>query len=60
MNEPALYPRSRRWLEKKHSFNLRFDKEATMKINLGYQMPMGPMDMDRFEWLNSCHIKVFR
>ena len=60
MNEPALYPRSRRCLEKNIVSTYDLDKEGTIKINLDYEMPMGLMDIDRFEWLNSYQIKDFR
>ena len=59
-NEPALYPTSRRWLEKNKVSTYNLDKEGIVKINGEYEMPMGLMDMDRFEKLNNCQINVFR
>ena len=60
VNEPALYPTSRRWLEKNKVSTYNLDKEGIVKINGEYEMPMGLMDMDRFEKLNNCQINVFR
>ena len=60
LNEPALYPTSRRWLEKNKVSTYDLDKEGIVKINGEYEMPMGLMDMDRFEKLNNCQINVFR
>ena len=60
VNEPALYPTSRQWLEKSRVSTYDLDKEGTVKINGEYEMPMGLMDMDRFERLNNCQINVFR
>ena len=60
MNEPALYPTFRRCLEKNKVSTYDFDKEGIVEINGEYEMPMGLMDMDRFEKLNNCQIKVFR
>ena len=56
----ALYPLYRRWLEKNKVSTYDLDKEGTVKINWEYEMPMGLMDMDRFERLNNCQINVFR
>ena len=60
VNEPALYPTSRRWLEKNKVSTYNLDKEGIVKINDEYELPMGLMDMDRFEKLNNCQINVFR
>ena len=60
VNEPALYPTSRRWLEKNKVSTYDLDKEGIVKINGEYEMPMGLMDMDRFEKLSNCQISVFR
>ena len=60
VNEPVLYPTSRRWLEKNKVSTYDLDKEGIVKINGGYEMPMGLMDMDSFEKLNNCQINVFR
>ena len=54
VNEPALYPTSRRWLEKNKVSTYDLDKEGIVKINGEYEMPMGLIDMDRFEKLNNC------
>ena len=60
VNEPALYPTSRRWLEKNKVSTYDLNKEGTVKINGEYEMPMDLMDMNRFERLNNCQINVFR
>ena len=60
VNEPALYPTSRWWLEKNKVSTYNLDKDGNVKINVEYEMPMGLMDMDRFENLNNCQINVFR
>ena len=59
VNERALYPTSRRLLEKNKVSTYDQDKEGTVKINGEYEMPMGLMDMDRFERLNKCQINNF-
>ena len=59
VNEPVLYPTSRWWLEKNQVSTYDLDKEGIVKINGGYEMPIGLMDKDSFEKLNSCEINVF-
>ena len=60
VNEPALYPTSRRWLEKNKVSAYDLYKEGIGKISGEYEMPMGLMDMERFEKLNNCQINVFQ
>ena len=60
VNEPALYPTSRRWLEKCKVSTYDLYKEGIGKISGEYEMPMGLMDMERFEKLNNCQINVFQ
>ena len=57
VNEPALYPTSRRWLEKNKVSTYDLDKEGIVRIKGEYEMPMSLMDMDRFEKLiNILHL----
>ena len=60
VNEPALYPISRRWLEKNKVSIYHVDKEGTVKINGAYEIPIGLIDMARFERLNNYQFNVFR
>ena len=60
VNELALYPTSRRWLEKNKVSTYDRGKEGTVKVNGEYEMPMGLMHIDRFERLNYCQVNVFR
>ena len=60
VNEPALFPTSRWWLEKNKVSTYDLDKEGIVKINEEYEMSMGLMDVDRFEKFNNCQINVFR
>ena len=60
VNEPALYPTSRRWLEKNKVSTYDLYKEGIGKISGEYEMPMGLMVMERFEKLNNCQINVFQ
>ena len=60
VNEPALHPTSRRWLEKNKLSIYDLVKEGIVKINGEYEMAMGLIDMERFEKLENCQINVFR
>ena len=58
MSQPSNPHLEGGWRKKVSTYDL--DKEGTVKINGEYEMPMGLMDMDRFERLNNCQIIVFR
>ena len=60
VNELALYPTSGRWLEKNKVPSYDRGKEGTVKINGEHEMPIGLMDIDRFERLNNCQVNIFR
>ena len=57
--EPAFYPLSRRWLEKNKVSSYDLDKKGAVKINQYYEMPIGLIDVDRFERLNKCKVNIF-